>query len=151
MTINFSQKISFKNKGEMATIRALSVFQMPVRARIGEPDLLWTVNMLAPSITTWNKACAKRLARLKSYINHTKHYGQHCFVGDDFWDCKIWIVSGRIFCQIFATFRVNFKRSIVRIWITNVCSNIPNVRRGFENGRRIMIGALTSFFVFFCV
>ena len=36
-------------------------------ARIGRPDILWSVNKLARSITKWTKACDKRLNRLISY------------------------------------------------------------------------------------
>ena len=40
-------------------------------ARIGTPDILWSVNKLARSITKWTKACDKRVNRLISYIHHT--------------------------------------------------------------------------------
>ena len=40
-------------------------------ARIGRPDLLWTVHYLDGSVTKWNGACCLRLARLISYIHHT--------------------------------------------------------------------------------
>ena len=43
-------------------------------ARIGRPDILWSVNKLARSITKWTKACDKRLNRLISYIHHTCEY-----------------------------------------------------------------------------
>ena len=33
-------------------------------ARIGRPDILWSVNKLDRSITKWTKACDKRLNRL---------------------------------------------------------------------------------------
>ena len=36
--------------------------------RIGRPDILWSVNKLARSVTMWTGACDKRLARLISYI-----------------------------------------------------------------------------------
>ena len=39
--------------------------------RIGSPDILWSVNKLARSVTKWTRACDKRLARLISYIHHT--------------------------------------------------------------------------------
>ena len=35
------------------------------------PDLLWTVNYLARSVTQWNRARGLRLARLIGYIHHT--------------------------------------------------------------------------------
>ena len=51
-------------------------------ARIGRPDILWSVNKLARAVTKWTKACDKRLARLISYIHHTCEYRQHCYVGN---------------------------------------------------------------------
>ena len=55
-------------------------------------DLIF--NMLAHSITKWNKVCDKRLARLKSYINQTKHYRQYWFVGHKFQDWKLGLFQG---------------------------------------------------------
>ena len=51
-------------------------------ARIGRPDILWSVNKIARSITKWTKACDKRLNRLISYIHHTNEYKQYCHVGN---------------------------------------------------------------------
>ena len=51
-------------------------------ARIGQPDILWSVNKLARSITKWTKACGKRLNRLISNIHHTCEYKQYCHVGN---------------------------------------------------------------------
>ena len=45
-----------------------------------KPDILWSVNKLARSITKWTKACDKRLDRLISYIHHTCEYKQYCHV-----------------------------------------------------------------------
>ena len=57
-------------------------------ARIGRPDILWSVNKLARSITKWTKACDKRLNRLISYVHHTCEYKQYCHVGNTAdWDC----------------------------------------------------------------
>ena len=49
-------------------------------ARLGRPDILWSVNKLARSITKWTKACDKRLNRLISYIRHTCECKQYCHV-----------------------------------------------------------------------
>ena len=51
-------------------------------ARIGRPDILWSVNKLARSITKWTNACDKRLNRLISNIHHTCEYKQYCHVGN---------------------------------------------------------------------
>ena len=58
-------------------------------ARIGRPDILWSVNKLARSITKWTKACDKRLNRLISYIHHTCEYKQYCYVGNTAKQCKL--------------------------------------------------------------
>ena len=58
-------------------------------ARIGRPDILWSVNKLARSITKWTKACDKRLNRLISYIHHTCDYKQCCHVGSTAKQCRL--------------------------------------------------------------
>ena len=51
-------------------------------ARIGRPDILWSVNKLARAVTKWTRACHKRLARLIAYIHHTCEFRQYCSVGN---------------------------------------------------------------------
>ena len=46
-------------------------------ARIGRPDILWTVNKLARSITKWTKACDKRY---KQYC-HVANIAKQCRLG----------------------------------------------------------------------
>ena len=58
-------------------------------ARIGRPDILWSVTKLARSITKWTKACDKRLSRLISYIHHTCEYKQCCYVGNTAKQCRL--------------------------------------------------------------
>ena len=57
-------------------------------ARIGRPDILWSVNKLARSITKWTKACDNRLSRLISYIHRTCEYKQYCHVGNTAKQCR---------------------------------------------------------------
>ena len=57
--------------------------------RIARPDILWSVNKLARSITKWTKACDKRLNRLISYIHHTCEYKQYCHVGNTVKQCRL--------------------------------------------------------------
>ena len=57
--------------------------------RIGRPDILWSVNKLARSITKWTKACDKRLNRLISKIHHTCEYKQYCHVGNTAKQCRL--------------------------------------------------------------
>ena len=69
-------------------------------ARIGRPDILWSVNKLARSVTKWTQACDRRLARLISYIHYTSDYRQYCRVGTAAqhcpWDSKS--TSGGVLC-----------------------------------------------------
>ena len=58
-------------------------------ARIGRPDIPWSVNNLARSITKWTKACDKRLNRLISYVHHTCEYKQYCHVGNTAKQCRL--------------------------------------------------------------
>ena len=85
----------------------------------------WSTDCVLPRLVSkWDKACAKRLARLTSYIKHTEHHTQHCVVGDKNEDSKLGLGQDASFRWRFARFQINLKRSIVRIWITNRCSNV---------------------------
>ena len=54
-------------------------------AHIGRPDILWSVNKLARSITEWTK----RLSPLISYIHHTCEYTQCCHMGNTAEQCRL--------------------------------------------------------------
>ena len=58
-------------------------------ARVGRPDILWSVNKLARSVTRWTQACDRRLARLISYIHCTSNYRQCCLVGNAAHHCRL--------------------------------------------------------------
>ena len=58
-------------------------------ARMGRPDILWTVNKLARAVTKWTGACDKRLARLISYIHYTSDCRQYCHVGHTAQHCRL--------------------------------------------------------------
>ena len=62
---------SKKKKLDPFTVCSQFVLKCLYLARIGGPDILWSVNKLARAVTKWTKACDKRLARLISYIHHT--------------------------------------------------------------------------------
>ena len=67
-----------KSVGELSKACSQIVLKCLYLARIGRPDILWSVNKLARSITKWTKASDKRLCRLISYIHHTREYKQYC-------------------------------------------------------------------------
>ena len=78
-----------KSVGELSNTCSQIVLKCLYLARIGRPDILWSVNKLARSITKWTKACDKRLNRLISYIHHTSEYKQYCHVGNTAKQCRL--------------------------------------------------------------
>ena len=75
--------------GELSKVCSQIVLKWFFLARIGRPDILWSVNKLARSITKWTKACDKRLSLLISYIHHTCDYKQYCHVGNSAKQCRL--------------------------------------------------------------
>ena len=78
-----------KSVGELSQVCSQIVLKCLYLARIGRPDMLWSVIKLAQSITKWTKACDKRLCRLISYIHHTCEYRQYCHVGNTAKQCRL--------------------------------------------------------------
>ena len=77
-----------KSVGELSHVCSQIVLKSLYFERIGRPDILWSVNKLARSITKWTKACDKRLNRLISFIHHTCEYRQYCHVGSTAKQCR---------------------------------------------------------------
>ena len=75
--------------GELVHVCAQIVFTYLYLARIGRPDLLWSLNILARTATKWNGARDQRLARMISYFISRKTYRQFCRVGDKVDNCKL--------------------------------------------------------------
>ena len=88
MTTTLKKK-KMKSVGELSQVCSRIVLKCLYLARIGRPDILWSVNKLARSITKWTKACDKRLNRLISYIHHTCEYKQYCYVGNTAKQCRL--------------------------------------------------------------
>ena len=78
-----------KSVGKLSNACSQIVLKCLYLARIGRPDILWSVNKLARSITKWTKACDKRLNRLISYIHRTCEYKQYCHVGHTSKQCRL--------------------------------------------------------------
>ena len=84
-----SKKKKWKSVGELSQVCSQIVATCLYLARIGRPDILWSVNKLARSITKWTKACDERLNRFISYIHHTYEYRQNCHVGNTAKKCRL--------------------------------------------------------------
>ena len=78
-----------KSVGEWSKVCSQIVLKYFYLARIGRPDIQWSVNKLARSITKWTKACDKRLSRLISNIHQTCEYKQYCHVGNTAKQCRL--------------------------------------------------------------
>ena len=78
-----------KSVGELSKVCSRIVLKCLYLARIGRLDILWSVNKLSRSISTWTKACDKRLNRLISYIHFTCEYKQYCYVGNTAKQCRL--------------------------------------------------------------
>ena len=81
-----------KSVGELSKVSSQIVLKCLYLARTRRPDILWSVNKLARSITKWTKACDKRLNRFIYYIHHTCEYKQYFFMrvilqNNAGWDC----------------------------------------------------------------
>ena len=88
-TITKSKRKNWKNKGELSEVCSHIVFKCLYLARIARPDILWSVNKLARSVTKWTEACDRRLARLITYIHYTSDYHQCCHVGNAAQHCRL--------------------------------------------------------------
>ena len=69
-------------------------------ARIGRPDISWSVNKIAGAVTKWTQACDRRLARLISYINHPNDYRQCCHVAKSTSESVLCIFGSRALVPI---------------------------------------------------
>ena len=78
-----------KSVGELSQVCSQIVLKCFYLARTERPDIQWSLNKLARSITKWTKACDKRLNRLISYIYHTCEYEQYCHVGNTAKQCRL--------------------------------------------------------------
>ena len=117
-----------KSVGELSTTCSQIVLKCLYLARIGRPDILWSVNKLARSITKWTKACDKRLNRLISSIHHTSEYKQYCHVGNTAKQCRLGLFQDSDFCGRSGRFKIHFWRNIMYFWKPHICSNKLDVQ-----------------------
>ena len=117
-----------KSVGELSHVCSQIVLKCLYLARIGRPDILWSVNKLARSITKWTKACDKRQNRLISYIHHTCEYKQFCHVGNTAKQCRLGLFQDSDFAGDLEDSHIHFWRNIVRFRKSYICSNKLDVQ-----------------------
>ena len=83
------QKEELESVGELSEVCSQNELKCLYRARIGRPDILWSTNKLARSVTKWTQVCDRRLARLISYIHHRGNYRLYCHVGNAAQHCRL--------------------------------------------------------------
>ena len=76
------KKEELESVGDLSKVCPQNVSKWLHLARIGRPDILWSVDKLARSVTKRTGACDRRSARLISYIHHTNDHRQYCHVGN---------------------------------------------------------------------
>ena len=112
-----------KSVGELSQVCSQIVLKCFYLARVGRPDILWSVNTLARSITKWTKSCDKQLNRLISYIHHTCEYKQYCYVGNTAKQCRLGLCQDSDFCGRSWRLKIYFRRNIVHFCKSYICSN----------------------------
>ena len=110
-----------KSVGELSQVCSQIVVKCLYLTRIGRPDIPWSVNKLARSITKWTKSCDKRLNRLISCIHHTCEYQQYCYVSNTARQCRLGLFQDSDFAG--DVDEIHFWRNIVRFGKSYLCSN----------------------------
>ena len=121
-------KEGVKSVGELSHARTQIVLNSPYSARIGRPDIPWSVNKLARSITKWTKACDKRLKRLISYIHHTCEYKQYCHVGSTAKQCRLGLFQDSDFAGDLEDSKSTSGGTLCVFWKSYICSNKLDVQ-----------------------
>ena len=88
-------------------------------ARIGRPDILWSVNKFVRSVTKWTQACGRRLARLISYIHHSSDYQHYCYVHGS--ALSIAFIPRLLFCWRPWGLKINLGESFMHLRTPNIC------------------------------
>ena len=94
-----SKEEQLKYVGELSEVCSQIDLKCLYLALFGRPEILWSVNKLARSITKWTKACDKRLSRLISYIHHTCNYNQYCHMGNTAKQCGLGLFQDSDFAR----------------------------------------------------
>ena len=117
-----------KSVGKLSQVCSQIVLKSFFLARNGRPDILWSVNKHARSITKLTRACDKRLRRLISYIHHTCKYRQYCHVGNTAKQCRLGLFQDSDFAGDLEDSKIHFWRNIVHFWKSYICSDKLDVQ-----------------------
>ena len=114
--------------GDLSTVCSLIVLKCLYLARIGRPDILWSVNKLVRAFVKWRKSCDKRLTRLISYIHHTSEYQQFCYAGNTAQQCRLGLYQDSDFAGDLEDSKKNIRRDSVHFRKSHVRANKLDVQ-----------------------
>ena len=112
-----------KSVGESSKECSQIVLKCLYLALIGRPDILWSVNKLARTVTKWTKSCYKRLSRLISHIHHTCDHKQYCHVGNTAKQCRLGLFQDSDFAGVLEDSKIHIRRNVLRFGKSHICSN----------------------------
>ena len=116
-----------KSVGELSKVCSQIVLKCLYLARIGRPDILWSENKIARSITKRTKACDKRLTHSMSYIQHTSEFKQYCHVGNTTQQSRLGFFQDSDFAGD-RRLEINTGRNLMHFWKSHVRANKLDVQ-----------------------
>ena len=122
------KKEELESVGESSEGCSQIVFKCLYLARIGGPDILWSVNKLARSVTKWTHAYDRRLARLISYIHHTRDYRQDGHFGNAAQHCRFGFFQDSDFAGDFEDSKSTSGEHFVHVWKPHIGSDPLDVQ-----------------------
>ena len=114
--------------GDLSKVCSQIVLKCLYLARVGRPDILWSVNKLARAITKWSRACDKRFSTFD--LVHSSHMwiqtilscGKHCQT------MQIGSVSRLRFCRRSWGFKIYIRWTLVHFRKSDVRANKLDVQ-----------------------
>ena len=114
--------------GELSKVSSQIVLKCLYLARIGRPDIFWSVNKLARAVTKWTRACDRHLARLMSYIHYTSEFKQHCHVGHTARQCRLGLFQDSDFAGDLGDSKFNIGWNLMQFRKSHVRANRLDVQ-----------------------
>ena len=114
--------------GELSEVCSQIVLKCLYLARIGRPDILWSLNKLARIVTKWTQACDRRQARLISYIHHTNDFWQSCHVGNMEKHCWLVLFQDSDFAGDLEDSESTSRGVLCIFWKQNICPSQLDVQ-----------------------
>ena len=130
-----SKKEELEKVGELSDACSQIVLKCFYLARIGGPDILWSVNKVARADTLWTRVCHRRSARLISNIHRTSAYRQYCH-------CRLSLFQDSDFAGVLEDSKINPGESnLMFVPISWMCKKQKSVSHGSTESETISLDA----------